>query len=184
MPGLSRRFDLLEQLEAYEPTSAEEMSCDRLIAALREPGDPFSRYRFDPGHVTAGGIVLSPDGAAVLLIHHRRLGQWIEPGGHVDPEDESVLAAALREVIEETGARGLGPFGTGIFDVDAHPIPSGRSEPPHTHFNVTYAMRAAFAGLTVGSEVHAARWVPLDEVATVTSDRAVLRAVAKLASPA
>lgn len=182
MPGLSRRFDLLEQLEAYEPTSGEEMSRDRLITALREPGDPFSRYRFDPGHVTAGGIVLSPDGAAVLLIHHRRLGRWIEPGGHIDPADESVFAAALREVVEETGAQGLERLGTGIFDVDAHPIPSGRSEPPHTHFNVAYAMRAASHELTIASEVLDARWQQLDEVATVTSDRAVVRAATKLAS--
>lgn len=161
---------------------AEQRSCDRLVATLQESGDPFSRYRFDPGHVTAGGIVLSRYGNSVLLIHHRRLGDWIAPGGHVDPTDDSVLAAALREVVEETGVVGLEPIGAGIFDVDAHPIPSGRAEPSHTHFNVSYAMRARSDDLSPSDEVIEARWQPLETVADLTSDRAVLRVAGKLAA--
>ena len=147
---------------------------------LRGPGDPFSRYGFEPGHITAGGLVLSPDGAAVLLIHHRHLGIWIEPGGHVDPDDARIVDAAVREVTEETGVEGLEPIADGVFTIDAHPIPAKRSEPPHTHFNMAYAFRASSLALSPADEVHDATWQPLELVEELTSDRAVLRAVRKL----
>ncbi|MGB5566420.1 MAG: hypothetical protein WBN93_08820, partial [Acidimicrobiia bacterium] len=38
---------------------------------LVESGDSTNRDRFDPGHFTASGFVVSPDGSSLLLIHHR-----------------------------------------------------------------------------------------------------------------
>ncbi len=177
---MGRRFDLLRRLEAYRPPDAERRAHALITTLLSEPGDPFSRYEFDPGHITAGGLVLSPAGDAVVLVHHRGLDMWIEPGGHIDPADPSVEDAARREVAEETGLGDLVLLGDGVFSLDAHPIPSRRSEPPHTHFNVVYAFRARSLEIVPAPEVLDARWQPLDEVAALTSDRAVLRGVAKL----
>jgi 8-oxo-dGTP pyrophosphatase MutT (NUDIX family) len=179
---VGRRFALLRELEAHDPPEAERWAHARLVTLLSEPGDPFSRYRFDPGHITAGGLVVSPEGDAVLLIHHRRLRAWLAPGGHVDPADDLVVDAARREVTEETGVGGLSLVAKGVFTVDAHPIPPHRSEPPHTHFNVVYAFRAARSELAPTDEVLEARWQPLDTVAELTTDRAILRATRKLAA--
>ncbi len=51
-------------------------------------------------HFTATAFVVR--GEATLLHWHRRLGQWMPPGGHIEP-DEEPAEAALREVREETG---------------------------------------------------------------------------------
>ena len=77
---------------------------------------------------------------------------------------------------------GLSMVVAGVFTVDAHAIPAHRAEPPHTHFNVVYAFRAARSELTPTDEVLEARWQPLDAVAELTTDRAILRAIRRLAA--
>ncbi len=150
------------------------------MTLLVEPGDPFSAYRFEPGHVTAGGLVLSPDRERVLLVHHRSLGIWIEPGGHVNPGDGDVAAAAHREVLEETGVGPIERLGVGILDVDVHPIPAHRSQPPHRHFNVVYGFVAAGDAIDASEEVAAVRWQPVADLTALTEDVAVVRAARKL----
>src|SRR5215469_10256209 len=60
--------------------------------------DPFSREQFAPGHITCSGLVLTPD-ARLLIVHHRRLGRWLLPGGHVELSDATIDATAAREVL-------------------------------------------------------------------------------------
>lgn len=139
--------------------------------------DPLARSQFRPGHFTVGAFVVA-DGH-MLLVHHRRLGIWLEPGGHIDPEDATLEAAAARELIEETGVVGT-LDGDGIFDLDVHPIPAGKGEPPHHHFNVGFHFTAEKAAPVASAEVKDARWVALDEVADLNTDYALRRASAKL----
>lgn len=51
-------------------------------------------------HNTATGLVLHE--GAILLIEHTKLGWWMPPGGHIDPNEDPVQAV-VREVREETG---------------------------------------------------------------------------------
>ena len=51
-------------------------------------------------HFTATGFVVQGD--TTLLHWHKRLGQWMPPGGHIEA-DEDPVQALLREVLEETG---------------------------------------------------------------------------------
>ena len=60
-----------------------------------------------PGHVTASAVVFDADGSHVLLTLHPRVGKWVQLGGHCEPADESIAAAALREATEESGLDGL-----------------------------------------------------------------------------
>ena len=177
---MNRRIALLRQLEAYSPPEPEIRSHNEIVAFLRDPADPFSVDRYEPGHVTAGGLVLSSDLGLVLLIHHRRLDMWIEPGGHVDPTDADVVATATREVGEETGVTDIVPVGGGVLTVDAHEIPAYRSQPAHTHYNISYGFVAKSVDLSPSDEVAAARWQALDQVDELTEDAAVRRAVLKL----
>lgn len=89
-----------------------------MLQLLAGPADPLSRNSFEPGHLTAGAFAVADEN--VLMVHHRRLGIWIEPGGHIDPGDETLAMAAARELLEETGyhARRLKPLGT------THPNPA------------------------------------------------------------
>lgn len=104
---------------------------DRLVAA---GADPFERDD-DPTHITASGVVTGPRG--VVLLRHRRLGIWLQPGGHVD-RGEQPWEAARRETVEETGmtVRPVEVDGDGIpliVHVDVHA--GGRG---HTHLDLRY----------------------------------------------
>lgn len=154
---------------------------ERVLALLDDASAPFARDHFEPGHVTASAFVLSPTGDEVLLILHGKLGLWLQPGDHVDPEDPDIEAAARREVLEETGAH-LEPERGHVFDVDVHRIPANprRGEPPHEHHDVRVLLRATDRELAAGSDALAARWVPLEQVAGSDTDDSVRRAVLKL----
>ncbi len=172
---------MLRALQAADAAEAKHRR--RILELLDVPGDPFSRARFTPGHVTASAFVLSPDGADVLLIHHSKLHRWLQPGGHVDPEDADVVAAARRELAEEVALTDLELVGDGLFDVDVHPIPAHRGDPAHEHFDARVLFRSATRDVSAGSDASAARWVPVAEVPSIESDESVMRAVRKLPGP-
>ncbi len=176
-----KHADLRARLEAHSPADPLEGEHLRRMFELLDRPDAFSRSCFEPGHFTGSAFVLSPDGADLLLILHAKLGLWLQPGGHVDPEDANLLAGARREVEEETGILELTAEG-GLLDVDIHPIPANpkKGEPPHEHFDVRFVFRAPSREFAAGSDALDARWVPLAEVASAGTDESVERAVRKL----
>lgn len=179
------RAPLLTLLDAHQPADAREAAHLAAIRALvADTAEPFSRHQTAPGHVTASAFVLDPDGHDVLLIHHAKLGLWVQPGGHVDPGDEDIFAAARREVVEETGLTGLiveSGF-PDLLDVDVHEIPPNprKGEGAHRHYDVRVLFRTRDRAFQAGSDALAARWVPLPEVQDAGTDDSVRRAVRKL----
>ncbi|MCB5175485.1 NUDIX hydrolase [Microvirga lenta] len=110
--------------------------------------DEIHSRRTFPGHVTTSAIVLDGRGRRTLLIRHRSLGRWLQPGGHYEPPD-SLADSALREAVEETGLRNLrlDPWHreTGLpVDIDSRRIPARpeRDEPEHWHHDIRYVVRA------------------------------------------
>ena len=96
------RKPLLDLLARYRASHPDEAACaDRIRALVETQRDCFERSCF-PGHVTASAWLLSPDGRRFLLTHHRKLDQWLQPGGHADG-DTDLPRVALREAREETG---------------------------------------------------------------------------------
>lgn len=152
----------------------------RMLDLLDVPRDVFARSHVDPGHFTASAFVLCPEGRRLLMVHHTKLGRWLQPGGHIEPTDVSLYAAAQREVSEETGVSELEPLGSGIFDVDIHLIPPSAREGAHSHFDVRYAFRARTESLVAAAEVQAARWVELDAVRELNPEESVIRCVERL----
>jgi 8-oxo-dGTP pyrophosphatase MutT (NUDIX family) len=176
-----RAMLLRQQLEQFVAADArEEEFRARMLALLDTAEDPFSRDHYGPGHFTASSFVLAPDQRSLLLIFHSKLQRWLQPGGHVDPSDEALIAAARREVLEETGISELDEMEPGLFDLDIHTIPARGVAPKHEHFDLRYAFRAKGDACRAGSDAMAARWVPIDQVHQVESDESVQRALRKL----
>lgn len=76
-------------------------------AMLDEDGAALLTRHATPAHVTASAIVLSPDGRRTCLVLHGRMNLWVQPGGHLEPDDMTLALAAAREVEEETGLSGV-----------------------------------------------------------------------------
>ena len=178
-----RRREVRSLVAAHQPADAVEAGFrDRMIGLLDGAGDPFSRHRYDPGHFTASAFVISPDGGSLLLVHHRKIGLWVQPGGHVDPADASPQEAARREAEEEAGVTGLQSVSAALFDVDVHEFPAHGDQPDHLHFDLRFLFRTRLPDLRPAPEVAGAEWVRFDDVASVSAGAALGRAVLKLTS--
>jgi len=145
-------------------------ACDDLAA-------PLSR-RQAGAHFTASAVVVAPAGDVVALVHHGKLDRWLQPGGHVEDEDDGDLVrAALREAREETGcAVSLHPGAPRPLDVDAHLIPARGQDPAHLHLDVRFLVVADDpARLSHDpAESHGAGWFTWDQ-ALARADEAPLR---------
>jgi 8-oxo-dGTP pyrophosphatase MutT (NUDIX family) len=171
--------DLSNLLANYVP-NGDEASVAIARAALVTGRSMWARTEFDPGHFTASGFVLSPDRSSLLLIHHGRLHRWLQPGGHIEPQDGTVEAAARREVAEETGLTDVERVGTSLVSIDGHSIPGRADEPAHVHIDLGVGFIAASYDIAAVDEVLDARWIPLSDLARYTADTATRRAAATL----
>ncbi|UYQ64283.1 NUDIX hydrolase [Streptomyces peucetius] len=123
------------------------------------------------GHLTASALVIDPERGQVLLTLHRKLGMWLQMGGHCEQDDTSLAGAALREATEESGMTGLSLLPGGPVTLDRHAIPA----PCHWHLDVQYAALApAGATWAISDESLDLRWFRYDEVAEV-ADASVMR---------
>ena len=131
-----------------------------------------------PAHFTGSAWLVSADGLRVLLMHHRKLDRWLQPGGHADG-DADLARVALREAQEETGVSAL-RVEDGIFDIDRHRIPACASEPEHWHYDVRYVVRAGVdERFVINGESQALAWRPVVEVAHDDSFDSSLRRMAR-----
>jgi 8-oxo-dGTP pyrophosphatase MutT (NUDIX family) len=177
------RAALRAALLRHVPADDHEAYDRAAILALVETEPAcFARTTFTPGHVTGSGFIVHPPSRRVLLHHHRRLDAWLQMGGHDEGESDP-RATALRESAEESGLTDLALLSPEILDVDVHPIPAGKGEPPHRHHDVRYALATLMpdAILRDDAESIALRWFTLEEAAAAMNDADATRALARLA---
>ncbi len=154
----------------------EAATVAEFVALLRDPEDPYLRGRL-AGHFTASCLLVDRSGTRTLLTHHRKLGLWLQPGGHADG-DRDLARVALREAEEETGLTGL-MVEPVIFDLDRHRIPEHKSVPVHWHYDVRYVVRAdADEDFVVSDESHALAWRDIASLADDDGADASLRRMA------
>jgi 8-oxo-dGTP pyrophosphatase MutT (NUDIX family) len=173
---------LAERLRRHVPHDPRESADLAVILAFvaRHP-DPFDR-RIPEGHLTGSALVLAAPGDRVLLLFHRKLGRWLQPGGHAEPGETTGEAVALREAAEETGILGLAlhPAAPRPLDVDVHDIPARGAEPAHQHLDLRYLVLAPTLAPLARSmaEARALRWFAWCELAGLDLDPGLRRALA------
>jgi 8-oxo-dGTP pyrophosphatase MutT (NUDIX family) len=177
------RAALRDALLRHVPGDAREAADLATILRLveTEPGC-FSRKTFAPGHVTGSGFIVHSGSRQVLLHYHRRLDAWLQMGGHDEGEGDP-RATALREGAEESGLEDLALLSPEILDVDVHPIPAGKGEPPHLHHDVRYGLVTQTPDAIVRDDAESAdlRWFGFEEAADAMADPDATRALARLA---
>lgn len=168
------------RLIAEFPAGEEEKSRELITGLLRHGAEPFSRGHYTPGHITCTGVVLSPDRESLLLVHHRRLDRWLAPGGHVEPEDIELWRAALREVMEETGALIDPTVSPTLVGMDVHGIPPKKGEPYHLHHDLKFGFVAMMDHVAVSEEENrAVEWCRFAEFERYELPGSIRRAAAR-----
>ena len=138
------------------------------------------------GHITGSAWIASPDGSRALLVRHRKLAAWLQPGGHADGDPDSA-AVALREAVEESGLATLRhaqwpreSAGPQPFDLDVHRIPARGEEPAHLHYDVRYLLIGDPTEVPRPSaESDDARWVAHDAIGAFSVEPSLLRMAEK-----
>lgn len=156
--------DLVDDARHAIATAPRDTAEDRFEAwawraLLDEDGPALLTRAAAPCHLTASAVVLSPDGRATCLVLHGRTRIWVQPGGHLEPGDSTLAAAAAREVLEETGLAGT---------ADPHPLLLSRHRAPcrpdvvDWHLDVQYLLVADRITPVLSSESHDVAWWDLD----------------------
>ncbi|MGL1889129.1 MAG: NUDIX hydrolase [Reichenbachiella sp.] len=157
------RKELLSEIEKYTSIYQEEMKCKSRFLDLLSFVNCFERS-LEHGHITASAWVINPEDQTVLLLHHKKLDRWLQPGGHADGE-EDVLAVAKKELEEETGLSDYHLLYEGIFDLDIHRIPARKSDSAHEHYDVRFLFTTDQPDqIAKNHESNDLKWIPLNDI--------------------
>jgi 8-oxo-dGTP pyrophosphatase MutT (NUDIX family) len=167
---------LLERHLGRRPGDREVV--ERVDAFVRAHPDCFERS-CPEGHITGSAWILSPDHRQVLLTHHRKLGRWLQLGGHSDGDGDP-RQVALREAREESGLaefRFLPETNDPLpLDLDVHPIPAHGGEPAHLHLDVRFLLVAEPGqALRISEESKELRWFPRARLSEWVDEESLLR---------
>jgi 8-oxo-dGTP pyrophosphatase MutT (NUDIX family) len=156
--------ELVRALQSWvAPTDRQEQLREEYLSFVEARGAAALRRGGSSDHVTASCFIFSTDLARTLLCFHRKGRFWVQTGGHVEPDDVSVPAAALREAAEEAGLAVLSLV-PGVLDLDRHGL-SAAFGSCRTHWDVGFAALATSDELPrVSDESEQVRWFPIDEL--------------------
>lgn len=173
-----KRNHILTSLNLYRNsafiTPEELQTYDQFVAFINSSPECFERD--NEGHVTGSAWVVSHDMTHVLLTHHKKLGIWIQLGGHADGSSH-MPTVAMKEAQEESGIADLTFVMEGIYDIDMHLIPNKCS----AHYDIRYIIQAPPAAVyKVSHESHDLAWVPLEKLSSYNNTPSLMRMAEKV----
>lgn len=149
------------ELTAWDPADDAQRALKHALLAFLAARPDACERSCEPGHLTASALLLDAAGERALLTLHPRVGRWLQLGGHCEPGDPTLVAAALREATEESGIDGL-TIDPSPLRVDVHPITCSLGVPTR-HLDVQFLVRApAGAVERISDESDDLAWWPLD----------------------
>ena len=175
------RKELLQLLSLYKTPHMEEAAMvKRSRQFIMQHANCFDRTLMH-GHVTGSTWVVNPSLTHALILHHRKLGLWLQPGGHADG-DSDILRVVLKETSEETGValEDIKLLSNEIFDVDIHTVHENPYDPRHEHFDIRFlVMINDTIAIPGNDESHNLGWVPLDQISRYNNARSIYRMIQK-----
>ena len=173
-----QRNHLLESLELFKNsrffTDEEQEDYDSLIEFITTNQGCFERE--NPGHITGSVWIINNEETHALLTHHKKLGMWLQLGGHADG-DPHIPTVAMKEAVEESGIEDLEFVIEGIYDIDIHPLPSKCL----AHYDIRYILKAPPNAIyTVSHESHDLAWVEIAQLSEYTTAPSVERMARKM----
>lgn len=169
----------LEELARYQPSDAVEQEAQEFIRKFIIDQPAFWSRNTLAGHLTGSAWVVNEARTKAVLLHHKKLNIWVQPGGHMEDSDATMLAASLREATEETGLTDLQLGQESIFDLDIHKIPARKDEPEHWHLDVRYLFVTQQEELTLCEDSNDLAWFDRAQIEQLTDEESVLRMVRK-----
>lgn len=166
----------IDDIAAYVPQTEQEAADKELMQDyIRRFPDSILTRENRIAHLTSSGFVVNADCSKVLMAHHNIYKVWAWTGGHADG-DADLLAVALREAREETGAAHIRPLSTAIASLDILPVwghvKRGQWVSSHQHLNVTYLLTAEEGDalhIRVGENTRVG-WLPADRLLEYTNE--------------
>jgi 8-oxo-dGTP pyrophosphatase MutT (NUDIX family) len=174
MPNRTKLLHLLKEYEYYNDDDQKKLS-NTITQFVSSNTSCFLRENQN-GHVTGSCWILDPKEKDVLLTHHKKIGDWLQLGGHADG-DGNILRVALREAEEESGIKGIIALDEKIFDVDIHRILKHKHIAEHYHYDIRFIFKAPHRNFYVSNESHALAWVPI--IALLNAKNPSLRRMAQ-----
>ena len=164
------REELIFSLQRYHSAFAAERDfVPRFISLLRNFKNCYRR-ELTTGHITGSAWIVDEAGTQALLVKHKKLNRWLQPGGHADGQ-EDIRAVAMKEATEETGLRQLQLYHSGIYDFDIHLIPGNKMAPAHLHYDVRFLFVADVQEqVKLSEESHALAWVAMEKIPFLTQN--------------
>ena len=183
LAGASFTFDLpsggsisqaqKEVRNALSSSSESDLAREKTLEFITEHNDALHRTCVE-GHLTGSAMIIESSYERVLVMLHKKLGIWLQPGGHADGEGY-LSNVAFREAFEETGINNLALW-TNAIDCDVHKIPEIGDEKEHFHFDLTYLLLAPEkAVIKRNHESTDMRWVTLEELKALTGEERLQR---------
>jgi 8-oxo-dGTP pyrophosphatase MutT (NUDIX family) len=160
--GSALHRSCVRELSTWRPPSGEQDQLrDRCLTHLVDHRNGWARDCVGE-HLTASALIVSPERDRVLLTLHRRIGRWLQTGGHIEPDDRDLRAAALREATEESGLGGI-ELGE-ILLLSRHEVSCGPVRPCY-HLDVQFlAVADPDQQPAISAESDDVRWFSVDRL--------------------
>jgi len=171
--------EALKSLLDHTPVDSDQQEVKQFIVEFVRNNPAYWSRANLAGHLTGSAWITDVRRERAVLLHHKKLAKWLQPGGHIDADDADLAQASLREAREETGLVNLTLAQPGIFDLDVHRIPARASEREHWHLDVRFWFISADESLVLSHESNALSWLSRSEIIQLTEEESVLRMVRK-----